>query len=122
MTWFLVFLGGGVGSLVRFGLSGLVQSTDKAFPLGTLTVNLVGCFVLGYLLSSDWSWMKVDAYRLGVTAGVLGGFTTFSTFGLESVRLYEAGHFFTALLYVTLSLLGGLTAAYLGIRLASVGT
>ena len=119
VTWFFVFLGGGLGSVLRFGLSSVLQPTDRGLPMATLSVNLIGCFLLGFFLFSDWGLARMDASRTGIATGGLGGFTTFSTFGVESIRLYEAGQMSTACVYIALSLVGGLAAAYLGIRLAT---
>lgn len=119
MTWLSVFIGGGIGSLLRYGLGLVFNSSHRALPLGTLLVNILGCFILGYLASHDvFTSRFTDPIRIGVTTGVLGGFTTFSTFGLESLRLYQNGQLGYGTLYVLISLLGGLIAAALGMKLA----
>jgi CrcB protein len=111
----LVALGGAIGAPLRYHLDRLVQrSHDTVFPWGTLTVNVVGCFVLGLLaqLSSGYVYDL-----LGV--GFCGALTTYSTFGYETVRLLEGGSRLYALANVLMSLLAGLGAALLGI---GVGT
>ena len=119
MTWVGVFLGGGIGSLLRYGLALGLNSPERTIPIGTVLVNLVGCFVLGYLSSHEWIESRLsETLRLAITTGILGGFTTFSTFGLESVRLFQSGQAFYGLLYVLVSLLGGLAAALMGMKLA----
>jgi CrcB protein len=87
--------------------------------LATLAVNLVGCFLIGFL--STYFLLRSDVsivLRTGVLAGVLGGLTTFSSFSLEVLRLIEAGQFGVALCYLLGSVLGGLCAAWLGMSLA----
>lgn len=119
MTWIAVFLGGGVGSLLRYGIGLLLNASGRSLPVGTLLVNVVGCFVLGYLVSHEVCTTRLSqSIRLGMTTGVLGGFTTFSTFGVESVRLYQNGQFGVGTFYVAVSLLGGLIAAFIGMKLA----
>jgi CrcB protein len=93
MTWLLVFMGGGLGALLRYEVGGWVQArAGTGFPWGTLAVNAIGCFVIGWLATwIDERSGGTDAWRLFAIPGVLGGFTTFSTFGLETWRLVEAG-------------------------------
>ena len=108
----VVGFGGALGALGRHGLAQLVVATPGELPLATLLVNLVGCFALGLLIarSADGS---IERAFLGT--GVLGGFTTFSAFALETDRLLDRAPA-TAVLYVGLSLLLGLGAAALGLR------
>ena len=90
-----------------------------AFLSATLLVNIVGCFLIGFL--SAYFLLRTDiplALRTGLTVGVLGGLTTFSSFSLEVLRLIEAGQFGVALSYLLGSVLGGLCAAWLGMTLA----
>ena len=119
MTWMAVFLGGGVGSLLRYGIGLLLNSSGRTIPMGTLFVNVLGCFLLGYFVSHEaFTHRLTQSVRLGVSTGILGGFTTFSTFGVESVRLYQNGQLGYGTLYVAVSLLGGLIAAFIGMKLA----
>jgi CrcB protein len=119
MTWLSVFIGGGIGSLLRYGIGLSLNSPSRFLPMGTLLVNVLGCFVLGYCLSHEvFTHRLTQSVRLGITTGVLGGFTTFSTFGVESVRLYQNGQLGYGTLYVAVSLLGGLIAAFIGMKLA----
>ena len=118
MTWMSVFLGGGVGSLLRYAIGLSLNSSTRSLPIGTLLVNVLGCFVLGYLMSHESLTSRLtEPVRLGITTGALGGFTTFSTFGVESVLLYQNGQLAYGTLYVTVSLFGGLVAAYIGMKL-----
>ncbi len=88
LKWVLIAVGGAFGSVLRYALQGGVQRlTGGAFPTGTLAVNVLGCFVLGALAGYFSGPQLVrEEYRIGLTIGVLGGFTTFSTFGLGVVQ------------------------------------
>ena len=113
-----VGIGGAVGSMLRYVLSGLVQRSLVSFPLGTLCVNVFGCLAIGFL-GERMTGAAVDpAYRAGMLIGVLGGFTTFSTFAYESLKLAEEREFGLAALNVTASIASCLAAAWMGQRLA----
>ena len=119
MTFLCVFIGGGLGSLVRYGTSIWLRGNSDQFPLSTLLVNLIGCFVLGYLATSSLFVERMSLpMRVGLTTGFLGGFTTFSTFGLDGVRLIQSGALMWMFSYTAMSVFGGFAAAYLGMRLA----
>ena len=115
-----VAVGGALGSVLRFLTSAaVVAHWPRHFYLATLLVNIVGCFLIGFL--SAYFLLRTDipvALRTGLTDGVLGGLTTFSSFSLEVLRLIEAGQFGVALSYLLGSVLGGLCAAWLGMTLA----
>ena len=104
------FLGGGARYLVSVAMSNI----GKAFPWGTLTVNLVGCFVIG-LLCGFFSRTANDggALALFCTFGVCGGFTTFSTFSKEALLMLQAGNYWAFAIYIAVSVIVGilLTAA-----------
>lgn len=118
MTLFAVMLGGAVGSALRYGLSVVLNpQTASGMPWGTLAANISGCLLIGWL-SAQLS-AAPEPLRLGILVGLLGGFTTFSSFGLEAIRLFQAGHLGTAIAYVSISNLGGLLGAWLGLRLSS---
>jgi CrcB protein len=115
----LIGLGGGLGAISRAKLSGFVlhhAATD--FPLGTLVVNIVGCLIAGILsgLVERQEWFSPDT-RVFLFTGLLGGFTTFSAFGVETISRLKQGHVAVALSYVALSVLGGLVAVWLGMAL-----
>jgi len=108
--------GGFVGAIARYGLSGLVYRWfGESFPVGTLAVNLLGCLVIGLLsaLSEDRQALSAHA-RLFVMIGLLGSFTTFSTFGYETVELLRSGSVKLALLNAVGSVVLGLAAVILG--------
>ena len=115
-----IFLGGGLGSLLRYflgvGCRYLVPSSSVIFPWGTLLVNVLGSFLIGYLVERYHSGLGLAQFLLVV--GFCGGFTTFSTFTLEVYSYFVEGLFWQGILYVVGSVLLGLTALYLGFRLA----
>jgi len=119
----LVALGGAVGSVARYKLSGLVlhHTLDWRFPAGTFAVNVAGCLVAGILagLAEKHHVLSADA-RLLLFTGVLGGFTTFSAFGLETMHLLKRGDIAMAGANVVLSVVAGLVALWLGLGLASL--
>jgi fluoride exporter len=118
----LVALGGAVGSVARFKLSGYVlhHTIDWRFPAGTFAVNVLGCLVAGILagLAEKYDLFAADL-RLLLFTGFLGGFTTFSAFGLETMFLLQRGQAWIAGLNVVLSVAAGLLALWLGFGLAS---
>jgi CrcB protein len=106
-----VGLAGGVGAILRFLLDGAVANrVGRAFPFGTLCVNVVGAFALGMLVGAA---VAQDSYRLEGT-GLVGAFTTFSTWAFESHRLGEEGQLRLGLLNFGVSLLLGLLSAWAG--------
>lgn len=115
-----VACGGAAGSLLRFLTSSwVVAHWPRQYYLATLAVNLVGCLAIGFL--SAWLLTRTDlplALRTGITVGVLGGLTTFSSFSLEVLRLAENGQLSTAAGYLLASVMGGLGAAWVGMSLA----
>lgn len=121
MSYLIVFLGGGIGAALRHGVNlGSARLFGTAFPYGTLTVNVVGSLAMGMLAA--YFAFKGDAtqhWRLFLTTGILGGFTTFSAFSLDAVVLYERGEVGLAALYVLLSValsIGGLFAGLALVR------
>lgn len=108
----LVALGGAVGAVARYGLSGFVQG-NRGFPYGTLVVNLLGCLAMGFLAR----WVEVGIasahLRLLLGLGFLGGFTTFSSFSYEALHLYLNHSVLASLFYISASMFGclGLVSA-----------
>ncbi len=115
-----VALGGAVGALLRYALRELLPSLSEGrVPLATIAANVSGSFLLGFLAIVLLQRASVPAeLRLGVTVGLLGAFTTFSTFSLETVDLIEGGQWPFALLNVTLSVGAALLAVWAGQTLA----
>ena len=116
----LLIVFGALGTLARYGLQGLVQyRTGAMFPTGTLAVNLVGCFLLGGIAQYALHRLTIPPeWRVALTIGFFGAFTTFSTFGYETVKMLEDAEWAKAALYVGASVLGGLLAVVAGMRLA----
>ncbi len=120
----LVGIGGFVGAVMRYLLSGWVQDLlgEPSWPYGTLAVNVIGCLALGLLvgLAESKSLFSPEARAL-VFIGVLGGFTTFSTFGVETSALMRDGQMAGAALNVALQVLLGIGAAWAGYFLSQMG-
>ncbi|HKN60139.1 MAG TPA: fluoride efflux transporter CrcB [Candidatus Acidoferrales bacterium] len=116
----LLIVFGMAGTLARYGLQGLVQQrTGATFPYGTLVVNLVGCLLLGGIAQYGLTHLTIPPeWRIGITVGFFGAFTTFSTFGWETVRLLEDGEWMRATMYVLASVVGGLACIFFGMRIA----
>jgi CrcB protein len=113
----LVFLGGGIGAATRYWLSGLVHGRlGSAFPYGTLVVNILGCFVIGLIMGSmQERFVSTPPLRLFLTIGILGGFTTFSSFSYETIAMLKDGEFAYASLNVFLSVLCCLAGTWAGL-------
>ena len=112
---FLVFLGGGAGSVCRYLASLLIgRNITSAFPWPTLSVNLFGCLLIGLLYTLSERCSLAQEYRLLLTVGHCGGFTTFSTFMNENLSLLRFGNFAYVALYTGGSVVIGLFAVYLG--------
>jgi fluoride exporter len=113
-----VFAGGMLGTAARWGIDLLLPHGGGAFPVGTLLVNLAGSFALGLLVARFWP-VAPEWLRAGLGPGVLGSFTTFSALAVSAVELTASDAPATAVLYVAASLVGGIAAAALGIRLGA---
>lgn len=118
--WLLIAAGGAFGSVLRYALQGWVQrAADSSFPFGTLVVNVVGCLVIGFLTAAFTGPVLIrEEYRIGILVGILGGFTTFSTFGLESFMLATDGQYLLAAANFALSCGLGFVGVWLGFRAA----
>jgi fluoride exporter len=116
-----IALAGAFGAVARYGLSGLVQRfAGPRFPLGTLAVNVLGCFLLGLLATLSLErWSISPTTRTAVLIGFLGAFTTFSTFSYETLALMREGAVWRAALNVLLSVVVCLTACWAGVTVAS---
>jgi CrcB protein len=117
----LLIVFGAAGTLARYGLDGWIQHrVGSAFPAGTLTINLLGCLLLGTVAEFSLNHISVPPdWRIGLTIGLMGGFTTFSTFGFDSVRMLQDGEWTKALIYIGASVVGGILAVMAGIRLGN---
>jgi CrcB protein len=112
-----IALGSALGGVARYLLGGLIQrATEGTFPLGTLVINVTGSFLLGLLYRyAAESAAVTPEVRAMLTIGICGGYTTFSTFSYETVRLLEDGEYTRALAYVGLSVVLSVGGAILGI-------
>lgn len=120
MQLFYIGIFGGLGCVARFWVSGWThQLCGRSLPYGTLLVNIVGSFLLGLLLTSGLrSTLLSPELRIGLSVGFLGGFTTFSSFSYETIRLLEEGSLWQAGANILLNLLLCLLAALFGLLIA----
>lgn len=120
MGYVIVFLGGGLGSALRLGVNQLaVRLFGINFPFGTLTVNIVGSLLIGLIAGyfAHMSEASSQEWRLFLTTGILGGFTTFSAFSLDVALLWERSEFGLAVFYVLASVGISLVAMFAGLAL-----
>lgn len=122
MRFVYIALGGGLGAVLRFVVTSSVDRwTGSDFPFGTLAVNLIGCLSIGLLAAALTGAEGIrEEWRLLLLVGLLGGFTTFSTFAYESVVLWNYGQWGRALLNLTTSNALGLLGIWAGTRLAGI--
>lgn len=116
--YLLVALGGALGSMARYGTGVLVGRVwSSSFPLGTMLINIAGSLVMGlfigFLARTTPSWQ--GEARLFFAVGVLGGFTTFSSFSLDAISMIERGEWMSATIYIVGSVLIGLAGLYVGL-------
>jgi CrcB protein len=119
MNYLIVFLGAGLGGVFRLGVNqAAVRLLGFGFPFGTLAVNIVGSLIMGllteyFVLRSGLS----QELRLFLTTGILGGFTTFSSFSMDTVALWERGQWSASLIYIALSLFLSVAALMIGLSI-----
>jgi CrcB protein len=112
----LIGTGGFIGSVLRYLVALLFQNKAlSAFPYGTLTVNVIGCFVIGVVFALAEKGNLSPEWRLFLASGICGGFTTFSAFSIETVALMKAGQILPAVLYIGASVGLGVLATLLGV-------
>ncbi len=114
---FIVFLGSGIGGVARYLVQGLVAgASPSVFPFGTFTVNILGCFLIGlfYALGERGNLLSPE-WRLALTTGFCGGFTTFSTFAYENMNLLRTGDYLYFSLYILGSVILGIAGVFLGV-------
>ena len=119
-TYVAIAIGGTLGCWARYAQTNLVQAVfGRDFPLATLSINVIGSFLMGFLFILTLERLMIPpSVRVGVLTGVLGGYTTFSTFEMETLLLAENGELLKAALYVVLSVVIGFAAAFGGAFLA----
>jgi fluoride exporter len=119
MGFLIVFLGGGIGAALRHGVNlAAARFLGTGFPYGTLVINVIGSLAMG--LIAEYFALKAglpQRWRLFLTTGILGGFTTFSAFSLEAALLYERGEIAAAAIYVVASVVLAIAALFAGLAI-----
>jgi CrcB protein len=114
-----VALGGALGSVARYGVSQWMGVREAPqFPWHTFSINVAGCLLIGLVWALMQKQILDPSLRFFLITGILGGFTTFSAFGLETFQLFQAKQYFTAFSYVTLSNVAGIAVLFIGYKLA----
>ncbi len=127
IQYLVIGLGGALGSMLRFGVgsfidSGMTKGTGPIFPWGTIIVNITGCFIIGFIFTittAEGRWMISPLTRNFITIGILGGYTTFSSFSWQTLSLAQAGQLGAAAANVLISVVLCLVGVWLGAMLAA---
>jgi CrcB protein len=119
-AYIAIAIGGVLGCWARYAMTNLVQAIyGREFPYATLSINLLACFMMGFLFEETLERMTISpVLRVGILTGFIGGFSTFSTFAMETLLLAEQGEPAKSLLYVLLSIVFGLAAVTGGVYIA----
>jgi len=123
LKYLVLGIGGAIGTITRYMLSTILNPVYEmpVFPIGTMTVNLSGSFIIGLLAGfSEYGILTNPGTRLFLFVGLLGGFTTFSSFSLETLNMFRHHQWKGALVYLGISNIGGLILAFAGFQLASL--
>lgn len=114
---FTIGVGSFIGGVLRYLFSSLMQTrVDTSFPWGTMIVNLTGCFLIGLCYGLAEKNNLSSEMVMFLTTGLLGGFTTFSAFSNETISMFRDGQMFSALIYVAISVVVGLSLTFLGLQ------
>lgn len=108
-------MGGFLGTTLRYIIDSLIPHSTTEIPWSIVIINLLGCFLFGFVSTMIFLRKKISSIiKVGIENGLLGSFTTFSTFSLQTVELIQKEYFFQASLYILISILGGLVMTYIG--------
>ncbi|GEN34040.1 MULTISPECIES: fluoride efflux transporter CrcB [Aneurinibacillus] len=119
MNLFALIIGGFLGTISRYELGRVILPLSNGFPLGTMIINLLGCLFLGWFLTITLiRWNVRPEIRLGIGTGFTGAFTTFSTFSIETITLIQKHHVELAIVYMVISIAGGIAFSAIGYTLA----
>lgn len=114
----LIGIGSFIGGIFRYLLSQTIQTRFlSAYPFGTFTVNIIGCLIVGIIFGLSEKFNVSPEWRLFLATGICGGFTTFSSFSLETMNMLKDGQYLYSFLYISSSVILGLIAVYLGMLL-----
>jgi CrcB protein len=109
MNYLLVFLGGGVGSVMRYLISVYIPHDTKGFPWNTFIANMLACVIIGCVMGASMNVFQKHSHAvLLLTTGLCGGMSTFSTYSIETIKMFQSGHYFMAIIYIMSSLILGL--------------
>jgi CrcB protein len=119
-AYLAIAIGGILGCWARYGMTNLMQAIyGRSFPYATLSINVLACFLIGFIFVETLERLMISpVLRLGILTGFIGGFSTFSTFAMETVLLAEGGEFWKSALYAVVSIVLGLLATAAGVIIA----
>ncbi len=117
-----IFTGGGIGSILRYLIDNQLKQFNLSFPIGIFFINILGCFIMGFLFSLFlYKYTNINnILKIGLTVGFCGGFTTFSSFSLQIFELYQKGEFTNCLIYLLLSVILSILSLVFGVHLGKI--